>query len=85
MYIVSTSATAQSSSTLSSPPTGEHALSAGVYMLVHNVDVCTAGTDTVSQSQFLEAVDSMVSASESSTAQSPSTLSSPTGELTIHK
>ena len=30
--------------------------SAGVYMLVHNVDVCTAGTDTVSQFQFLEAV-----------------------------
>ena len=41
------STTAQSSSTLSSPPTGEHALSAGVYMLVHNVDVCTPDTDWV--------------------------------------
>ena len=83
-HVVSTSVTAQSSSTLSSPPTGEHVLSAGVYMLVHNVDVCTAGTDTVSQSRFLEAVASIVSASESSTAQSPSTLSSSTGELTVH-
>ena len=58
----SVSVTAQSSSTLSSPPTGEHALSAGVYMLVHNVDVCTAGTDTVSQFQFLEAVASKIPA-----------------------
>ena len=54
------SATAQSSSTLSSPPTGEHVLSAGVYMLVHNVDVCTAGTDTVSRFQFMEAVASKI-------------------------
>ena len=62
-------ATAQSllstSSTLSSPPTGEHALSAGVYVLVHNVDVCTAGTDTVSRFpvsrfQFMEAVASKI-------------------------
>ena len=58
----SASATAQSPSTLSSPPTGEHALSAGVYMLVHNVDVCAAGTDTVSQFQFLEAVASKIPA-----------------------
>ena len=56
----SASTTAQSSSTLSSPPTGEHALSAGVYMLVHNVDVCTAGTDTVSRFQFMEAVASKI-------------------------
>ena len=31
-------------------------------MLVHNVDVCTAGTDTVSQFQFLEAVASKIPA-----------------------
>ena len=60
--VVSASATVQSSSTLSSPPIGEHALSAGVYMLVHNVDVCTAGTDTISQSQFLEIVVSKIPA-----------------------
>ena len=54
----SASATAQSSSTRSPPPTGEHVLSAGVYMLVHNVDVCTA----VSQFQFLEAVASKIPA-----------------------
>ena len=53
------SATAQSPSFLSSPPTGEHALSAGI-MLVQNVDVCTAGTDTVSQFQFMEAVASKI-------------------------
>ena len=57
---VSASATAQSPSiTLSSPPpTGEHALQL-VFMLVHNVD---AGTDTVSQFQFLEAVASKIPA-----------------------
>ena len=61
-HVVSASVTVQSSSTLSSPPTGEHALSACVYMLVHNVDVCTAGTDTVSRFQFLEAVASEIPA-----------------------
>ena len=35
---------------------------AGVYMLVHNVDVCTAGTDTVSRFQFMETVASKIPA-----------------------
>ena len=62
MSIASTVSASASTTAQSSlfPPTGEHALSVGVYMLVHNVDVCTAGTDTISRFQFMETVASKI-------------------------
>ena len=59
----SASATAQSPSITHTfpPPTGEHALQLVYSCWFYNVDVC-AGTDTVSQFQFLEAVGSKIPA-----------------------